>query len=124
MGTIRGEPDEALQQLLEALREYEAAHPKSKVVAYRENEVSVRIRIIDPDFKGKNLVERDDEVWRIIERLPEETLRDVTLLLLLTPGEARTSFVNREFEKPTPYPPDLFDPPAKARRNGRRNAGR
>jgi hypothetical protein len=122
---IRGQPDEKLQEVVERLRAYEVGHPKAKIDVYRQNDVSVWIRIIDPAFRSKDLVERDEEVWRILDPLPASVRSDVTMLLLLTPAEARTSPANHEFEHPTPCPPELLELIEKTpRRNGRRNAAR
>ncbi len=68
----------------------------------RQNNVSVRIRIIDPDFQGKDRVDRDTYAWQFLDDLPDETKADITMLLLLTPKEAKTSLANAEFEEPIP----------------------
>jgi hypothetical protein len=125
MAKIRGNADARLQQYADVLRDYEGEHPRAKVDIYRQNEVSVWIRIIDPGFKGKSLSERDPEVWRLLNQLPDDVASDVTFLVLLTPAEARKSDANYEFDHPTPCPPELLKIiEENDRRNGRRHAKR
>jgi stress-induced morphogen len=103
MGRVtRGKSDQVLQSILDALREYEATHLAADVEVYRQNSASVRVRIIDPDFAGLDRAERHKLVWRMLERLPEDVLSDVTILLLLTPDEVGDSFANFDFEHPIP----------------------
>ncbi len=99
---VRGRSDRILRDILNILKDYEVAHPEAVVEAYRQNSASVRVRIIDPDFAGFDRAERHDIVWRILEKLPEDVLSDVTILLLLTPDELSESLANFEFENPTP----------------------
>jgi hypothetical protein len=95
-------PDETLNQIVQALKQYDAAHPRSKIDVYRQNSVSVRIRIIAPDFNGKSRAEREDDLWRVLDRLPEEVVAEISVLLMLTPAEAKASFANMEFDNPIP----------------------
>jgi len=82
--------------------DYGIEHPQAQFEVYRYNSVSIRIRVIDPDFSGLTRTERDTLMWHILDKLPEEIRADITLLVLLAPGEESSSFVNREFEDPTP----------------------
>jgi hypothetical protein len=95
-------PDPLLRQIVKALGEYDAAHPQAVIEAYRQNSVSVRVRILDPQFAGRSRVEREDEVWAALNKLPEETAAEISLLLLLTPDEAKNSFASAEFDNPIP----------------------
>jgi stress-induced morphogen len=95
-------PDPRVQRVLDALRQYEQAHPHAEIVVRRQNPVSIRIRIIDPDFKRQDKIEREKEVWRILDTLSDELPADISMLLLLTPEEAPNSFANMEFEHPIP----------------------
>ncbi len=125
MVRTRGQMDEKLRQVVDALRSYEAGHPDAKVEAYRDDASYIRIRIIDPDFKGRRLGVRDTAVWHILDRLPADVTSDITMLLLLTPAEVKKSFANRDFEHPTPCPPELLEIIEKgSQRNGGRNARR
>lgn len=72
------------------------------VEAYRYNPASIRIRIIDERFRGKSKAERFNAVIPSIRQLPKDTEADVTMLVLLAPGEEAESLSNFEFEHPTP----------------------
>lgn len=84
------------------MRQYAFLHPEAQIEVKRYNTVSVRVRIIDPDFAGLSKAERDSAIWAVLESLPEDTRAEISLLLLLTPQEARSSLMNLEFEDPTP----------------------
>ncbi|MBL8794533.1 MAG: hypothetical protein JNM56_11560 [Planctomycetia bacterium] len=94
--------DPQLKQIVEVLRLYQSDHPDAAIEVYRHSSVSVRIRILDPNFKRMDRAEREDELWQLFERLPEEVVAEITLLLLLTPDEAKKSFANMEFDNPVP----------------------
>lgn len=88
------------QQIVDLLSEYQRKHPKGKIDVQEQDWYSVRIRIIDPDFGGQDRIERENAVWKLLDRLPEEVRMNITLVLLLTPKEAKTSLANFEFEHP------------------------
>lgn len=96
----RGESDEAINVIAEALREYQADHPLAQIDLYRQNPVSVRVRIIDPDFAGQGKPQRSQNAWRYLAKLSEEAQGDISTVLLLTPEETKMSFANFEFEDP------------------------
>lgn len=95
-------PDRSVRQILDLLAEYDSTHPAALIHAYRQNSASVRIRIIDPDFQGRDRVERERNIWNILGKLPDDVQNEITLLLLLTPDEAGFSFTNFEFDNPIP----------------------
>ena len=95
-------PDPVLRQIVDALAEYDKAHPKAAIEAYRQNSVSVRIRIVNPEFAGKSRAHREEDVWAALDELPEDAAAEISLLLLLTPSEAKQSFANAEFDDPIP----------------------
>jgi stress-induced morphogen len=95
-------PDQVLRQIRDALEKYDEAHPQAEIEAYRQNSVSVRIRILNPEFAGKSRAQREEEVWAVLNELPEEAVAEISLLLLLTPEEAARSFANSEFDDPIP----------------------
>jgi hypothetical protein len=82
------------------MRDYEAEHPDAQIDVYRHSPVSVRLRIIDPEFARRGKPDRSDQVWRYLERMPEEVQSDISTVLLLAPDETQTSFANFEFEDP------------------------
>ena len=94
--------DPVLDAILTALGEYDKAHPRAEIEAYRQNSVSVRIRIKNSEFQGKSRAQREEEVWAVLNKLPEEAIAEISLLLLLTPQEAKNSFASFEFDDPIP----------------------
>jgi hypothetical protein len=99
---LRGPSDPILEQFIGALRAYEADHPEARIDLYRLNPVSVRVRIIDPEFAGRGRVERSRDVWAYLDLLPEDIVADLSSLILLVPDETMRSFANMEFEDPVP----------------------
>jgi len=98
----RGTSDEVIDRIIEALRAYEADHPNARIDLYRQNSVSVRVRIIDPDLTGQSKIERSKEAWKYLNSLPDDIQSDISALILLTPEETGMSFANFEFEDPIP----------------------
>jgi len=94
--------DDRLQAIADALEKYERQHPNAQVEVYRQNSVSVRVRIVDTDFAGVSKADRHDTVWALLQDLPEEEQAEISVLLLLTPDEAKMSFANYEFDHPIP----------------------
>lgn len=72
------------------------------VRAYRYNSASIRVRVIDKRFARMSKPDREKLVDPLLEKLPEDTQSDITILLLLTPEEAKSSLMNLEFEDPSP----------------------
>jgi hypothetical protein len=95
-------PDKQLKQIVEALKPYDKAHPGADIEVYRQNSVSVRVRVIDPHFEGKSRAQREEELWNGLEQLPEEVAAELSVLLLLTPKEAKVSLASLDFEHPIP----------------------
>jgi hypothetical protein len=95
-------PDVQVQQILDILTEYERAHPQAQIEGRRHSPVSIRLRIIDPDFHGRDRIDREPEIWTLLQRLPEDVFVNITMLLLLTPEEAEKSYASQEFEHPIP----------------------
>jgi hypothetical protein len=102
MAEVRGQSDATLDAIKAAIEPYEQAHADAEVVIYRQNSVSIRIRIIDPDFNGIDKGDRHDGIWALFDGLPEDVQSQITLLLLLTPDEKNLSFANVEFDHPVP----------------------
>jgi len=94
--------DQEVQLVLDVLQEFQNTHPNAKIDAYRQNPASIRVRIVDPIFQNKDRVERDEALRKILDQLPEEIFTQITMLILLTPKEVKTSFANMEFEDPVP----------------------
>jgi stress-induced morphogen len=99
---IRGGRDKGLLAIKKALEVYEKAHPAARIELYRQNSISVRIRVIDPAFAGLEKSERHDKIWDHLVTLPDEIQGDVSMLVVLTPEEVKRSMANLEFENPSP----------------------
>lgn len=95
--------DEEVVKVLSTLEGFRKELPKALINAYRYNSSSIRIRILDPNFEDKNLVERDRLVRPYLRKLPESIFWQVTMVLLLTPKEKDDpfNFLNWEFENPS-----------------------
>jgi hypothetical protein len=104
---IRGrKPDRVLKQIGGALEVYAASHPTARIETYRRNDFSVRVRIIDKAFAGTRPLDRFGDVRAVLRPLPEDTKSQISLLLLLTPEEAKESYGSAEFDHPTMNPPE------------------
>lgn len=90
-----------MKQIGKSLKPYDDAHPEAHIELDRRNNVSVRVRIIDQDFRGKSRAEREKEIWPLFDVLSEDAVADITMLLLLTPEEQSESLANFEFDHPT-----------------------
>jgi stress-induced morphogen len=90
--------DATVKAFYESLQPYIKEHSAAKVDVYRQNSGSVRIRVVDPDFQGVSMADRDQNLWPLVENLPEDVFSQLSLLLLLTPKEATDSFISRAFE--------------------------
>ncbi|HVX85056.1 MAG TPA: hypothetical protein VH253_09590 [Phycisphaerae bacterium] len=97
---VRGRWDADLKAIRTVLESYEADHPGARAELYRRGNTLIRIRIVSPHFRGMSLTARDNELWTYLERLDEEVLQQVTILLLLTPQEQAASLMNLEFDAP------------------------
>jgi stress-induced morphogen len=87
--------DQAVEQVGAALEEYEDQNPGSESLVYRYNPASIRVKIVDPAFHGHSKGERHDHVWQFLQRLPEDVLSQISVLLCLDRGEP--SFLDAEF---------------------------
>ncbi len=80
-----------------------------RVDAYRYNSASIRVRVVDPRFQALSNEARDAMVEPILAQLPDETQREIVILLTFTPDELdprhpnlRQALLNQEFEDPSP----------------------
>ncbi len=96
----RGPSDDVTEHVMAALHRYQDDHPRAEIDVYRLNRVSVRVRVVDPDWAGQPRPQRHQTVWRYLDALSDDDQSDVSTLLLLTPHEARRSFANFEFDDP------------------------
>ena len=100
---IRGRADRLVKEIKSVLdKSYPPDHKAAKGELYRYNSASVRIRITDPKFVGMDMADRENIAWRCLNNLKEEDHNEITMLLVLAPGEESDSFLNLEFDDPTP----------------------
>lgn len=96
---ILKEPDEALESVANVLDEFEQAHSAAESYVYRYNPASIRVKIVDSVFHGRSKGERHDYALRFLDRLPDDVMSQVSVLLCLEPGE--TSMMDLEFADST-----------------------
>ncbi|HWG42558.1 MAG TPA: hypothetical protein VN688_07205 [Gemmataceae bacterium] len=114
----RNREDPYVRRLREELaKAYGAKHPRAQIEVKREYPACVRVRVLDPGFAHKDRVDRNEAVWEVIRTLPEEWWNQISLLIVLTPKEAKTSLMNRfEFEELPPYNGEVDSPKEPAKR--------
>ncbi len=99
MVKILRQSDGDVEQVANALREFEKSHEHASCLVYRYNPASIRVKIIDPIFAGRDRSERHDYAMRYLRKLPDDVLSQISLLLCLEPGEP--SFMDLEFNDPS-----------------------
>jgi len=102
IGILRGTSDAVIDSIITVLENYQTNYPQAQIDLYRQNSVSVRVRIIDPEFAGLSKLERSQRVWQYLNQLDEEVQADISTILLLTPDETESSFANMDFNHPIP----------------------
>jgi hypothetical protein len=93
---------EEWERLNAVLRPFLAEYPEADVDAYRRNLHSMRIRVVHPVFKNMDRVNRDEFMWKYLDKLPKRLHQDITMLLVLSPDEQDKSFMNHDYENPLP----------------------
>lgn len=99
MVKILKQSDSMVNQIVEALKSFEQAHPHAECTVYRYNPASIRIRIVDTVFAGRSKGERHDYAMSFLRDLPEDTISEISILLCVVPGE--TSLIDLEFNDPS-----------------------
>ncbi len=92
---FRGKSDAVVDEIVDS---YAVEHVNAKIDIYRKDAVSVRVRIVDPDFAEQSRPQRSQQVWRYLDRLPEDVQSDISSVLLLSPDETEASAVNDRFD--------------------------
>jgi stress-induced morphogen len=100
--SIRGDSDPMVEEFAKQLREYDSVHPKAQIELYRHNPYSIRVRVIDDAFRGMTKSMRHDQVWPILNKLSEDTLGELSFLVLIPPEEKESAISSREFDHPVP----------------------
>jgi len=95
--------DRSTHQVEKALlSHYLPRHSDAQITVYRYNSAAIRVRVIDPVFEGKGIIEREVEILPIIRSLPDRLQDQITMLLLLSPKESERSLLSAEFDDPQP----------------------
>lgn len=93
--------DARTEQIYAALKKSFPDLPPKENTVYAYNSVSIRVRVIDERFEGKETAERERIVKRNLKGVPKDVTEDITLLLMLTPEESETpSLLFRAFDDP------------------------
>lgn len=90
---------QAVEKALSA--KYLPRHPRARITVYRYNSGSIRVRIIDSQFDGNSIMDRETDVMPIIRELSDQLQDQITMLLLLSPKESERSQLSAEFDNPT-----------------------
>jgi hypothetical protein len=98
--TKKTKPDADVKAIRDVLATYKAEHPRARIEVRRRYAVCIQVRIIDPDFKNMRLIDRDSMLWRVMDSLPDEIVCQITMLLLLTPNEAKSPLAGMESDAP------------------------
>jgi hypothetical protein len=101
---VLGKTDAVVRSIAAALQQLEANVPNARADVYRYNSASARVRIVAPIFANLDKAERHELAWKYLERLDEEVLAELSILLPLTPEEHASgrSLMNIEFDHPSP----------------------
>jgi hypothetical protein len=94
--------DDDVKAVEEILHAYKKSHPRARTKSYRQNSGSIRLRIIDPGFAEMDRAVRHDQIWGLLRQLDKDVISQITVVLLLTPEEAKTSFASMDFDSPVP----------------------
>lgn len=100
MVTILSHSDPAVLTLAAALQRYNEKHPAAACTIYRYNPAVIRIKIVDPIFRGQSLGARHDYAWGFFEDVPEDVLAELCVLACLAPGE--NGLMAAAFDAPPP----------------------
>ena len=99
---IRGDEDTILRSIKLAMESDRDRNPGARIDLYRQNSFAIRIRAIDPGFAELDKPERHERFRESLRTLPDEILGDISMIILLAPGEESHSLANLEFEEPSP----------------------
>jgi len=61
----------------------------------------MRLRVTDPRFRGLNRVDRAALVEEELAKLPDDLQASISMLVLVTPEERKTSLHSLEFDDPS-----------------------
>lgn len=93
--------DPAVVALRDCLEGYVRTHSGASAELYRRSPASIAVRVVDPGFAGTNRLDRHGVLWHYLaERVPDEVMDELGVLLTVTPAEAKTTIGSLEFDDP------------------------
>lgn len=95
---VKGKTDYVIDNAMSGLNNFLRRHPYAIIDIYRNNNASIRIRIIDNYFLGRTRTERHNYVWKYLNDSPDYVLNEISMLVLITPEEKLNSESNICFE--------------------------
>jgi len=103
INVIRGGRDPIVDEIVEAMGAFLTDHPSARIDLYRQDPVSVRVRVIDAAFSGLGKAERSRLIWRrYLGGLSDDAQSDISTMTLLAPEEISRSVANLDFEDALP----------------------
>lgn len=104
MQVVRGRTDAVIESIESALNAFQITHPQARIELYRQNSVSVRVRIVEESFRGLSRSQREDTVWEHLNALEREAQNEISMLILVTPDELDDPFAfsSHDFDAPCP----------------------
>jgi acyl-CoA thioesterase len=99
MVKILKQNDADVERIADALRAFEKSHIRAECTVYRYNPASIRIKIVDSVFNGRDKGSRHDYAMKHLGKLPDDVLSQISILLCLIPGES--SLMSLEFSDPS-----------------------
>lgn len=97
----RDPADAAVVAVRDCLAGYVATHPGASADLYRRGTLNIAVRVVDPGFAGTERLDRHGRLWHYLaDRLPDEVMQEVGVLLTVTPAEAKTVIGSLEFDDP------------------------
>jgi stress-induced morphogen len=95
--------DKATRLIYERLKERFPNLPDDiEKVVYRYWGTLIKVRVVDSSFARKTYLEREALIEDILDSLPKEVHSSISVLMLLTPKEAKdkSDVMNHEFDHP------------------------
>ena len=100
---LTGERDEYVDCIQAALDDLERHRPGAEASLYRADVGIIKARVVDQRFAGTDRFGRYDEVLPFLrERLDDDTMQELYVLVLVAPGEMARSIANIDFEDNVP----------------------
>jgi hypothetical protein len=73
--TLPSSADPEVTRVADTLAEYQKVHPRARIDVRRSSRASIHVRVVDPAFGKQDRVAREDQVWPLLETLPDDIFR-------------------------------------------------